>query len=126
MNLLDAAAYCAASLPEFFVLVLPILLLLALLYALTHHARHNEITALRAAGVGLWRLCAPYFAVGWLATGVYFALNEIAVPRCDRWAEQILNRHVQKGRQTRSGNARAVKTISPTPARTGIWQFRGI
>jgi lipopolysaccharide export system permease protein len=68
LTLLESAEYCVASLPEFFVLVLPILLLLALLYALTHHARYNEITALRAAGVGLWRLCAPYFFVGLLAT----------------------------------------------------------
>ncbi len=95
LNLFDTAEYCAASLPEFFVLVLPILLLLALLYALTQHARHNEITALRAAGVGLWRLCAPYFIVGLLATGIYFALNEIAVPQCDRWANDILSRHVK-------------------------------
>ena len=96
LTLLDTAEYCAASLPEFFVMVLPILLLLALLYALTHHARHNEITALRAAGVGLWRVCAPYFVVGLAATGIYFALNEIAVPRCDHWAGEILNRHARK------------------------------
>lgn len=96
LNLLDTAEYCAASLPDFFVMVLPILLLLALLYALTHHARHNEITALRAAGVGLWRLCAPYFIVGLAATVIYFALNEVAVPRCNRWADEILDRHVKK------------------------------
>jgi len=39
-------------------------------------------------------LCAPYFAVGLLATAVYFALNEFAVPASDRLAEQILNRYV--------------------------------
>ena len=68
LNLLETAAYCATSLPEFFVVVLPILLLLSMLYALTHHARHNELTALRAAGVSLWRLCAPYFVTGLVAS----------------------------------------------------------
>src|ERR1035437_331175 len=72
LQLLDTVEYCVASLPEFFVLVMPILLLLALLYALTQHARHHELTALRAAGVGMWRLCAPYFVVGLAAGGVYF------------------------------------------------------
>jgi lipopolysaccharide export system permease protein len=95
LTFLDTAEYCAASLPEFFLMLLPVLLLLALLYALTHHARYNEITALRAAGVSLWRLCAPYFIVGLLATAVYFALNEIAVPDCNRWAGEILSRHVK-------------------------------
>jgi lipopolysaccharide export system permease protein len=95
LHALDVIEYCLASLPEFFLLVLPVLLLLALLYALTHHARHNEITALRAAGVSLWRLCAPYFIVGLLASGVYLALNEMAVPRCQAWTKEILTRHVK-------------------------------
>ncbi|HEY5043721.1 MAG TPA: LptF/LptG family permease [Verrucomicrobiae bacterium] len=96
LHFLDTVEYAAAKTPEFFVLVLPFTLLLALLYALTHHARHNEITALRSAGVGLWRLCAPYFAVGLIATGIYFALNEIVVPQSAQWSEEILNRYNQK------------------------------
>jgi lipopolysaccharide export system permease protein len=94
LHLLDCVEYALAMIPGFFVMVLPITLLLALLYALTHHARHHELTALRAAGVSLWRLCAPYFVVGLAASGIYFALNEIAVPRAAEWTEQILSRHV--------------------------------
>jgi LPS export ABC transporter permease LptG len=96
LNLAEVAAYCGVSLLGVFVMILPLLLLLALLYALTQHSRHNEINALRAAGVSLWRLCLPYFAVGLMATGAYFALNELVVPNCDRWAQQILDRHVKK------------------------------
>jgi lipopolysaccharide export system permease protein len=114
LHLSDAAEYCLAGLPEFFILVFPILLLLSLLYALTHHARHNEITALRAAGVSLWRLCTPYFIVGLVAVGIYFTLNELLVPRCAVWSDQILNRYVKKenapkGKFDESGfhNARA-------------------
>ena len=95
LGLFDAVEYAAAMTPGFIIMVLPIALLLALLYALTHHARHHELTALRAAGVGLWRLCAPYFVVGLAASGFYFAVNEIAVPRCTNWTEEILSRHVQ-------------------------------
>jgi len=95
LHLLDCAEYAVAMLPEFFVMVLPITLLLALLYALTHHAKHHELTALRAAGVSLWRLCAPYFVVGIAAGGIYFLLNEVAVPRAAGWSEEILNRYVQ-------------------------------
>jgi lipopolysaccharide export system permease protein len=94
LGLLDAAEYALAMTPGFFVMVLPIALLLALLYALTHHARYHELTALRAAGVSLWRLCAPYFVVGILCGGFYFAMNEIAVPACAHWTDEILTRHV--------------------------------
>jgi len=95
LGLLDCVEYAAAMMPGFLILVLPIALLLSLLYALTQHSRHHELTALRAAGVSLWRLCAPYFFVGIAAGGIYFAMNEIVVPRCANWTEEILSRHVQ-------------------------------
>ncbi len=96
LHLRDVIELCVAWTPECLVTVLPIALLLALLYALTHHARYNEITALRAAGVSLWRLCLPYFLVGFVASVALFALNEICVPRSTGWAERILNRYVHK------------------------------
>jgi len=96
LHLLDVIELCVAWTPECLVTVLPIALLLALLYALTHHARYNEITALRAAGVSLWRLCLPYFLVGLAASVALFALNEICVPKSTTWSERILNRYVHK------------------------------
>ena len=94
LHLLDVLGYCVARTPEFLVTILPVALLLALLYTLTNHARHNEITAMRAAGVSLWRICAPYFAVGLAASAALFALNEFLVPRSAAWADRILHRYV--------------------------------
>jgi len=81
--------------------VLPVALLLALLYALTQHARHHEITAMRAAGISLWRLCLPYFGIGLMATGAQFALNELVVPRSAAWAQHIRTRYVQTAEDLR-------------------------
>ena len=86
--------YSVAKTPEFLVTILPVALLLALLYTLTNHARHNEITAMRAAGISLWRICAPYLAVGLAASAVLFALNESLVPHSMAWADRILHRYV--------------------------------
>jgi lipopolysaccharide export system permease protein len=88
----DILQYYLMKTPEFLVFVLPVGLLLALLYALTNHARHNEITAIRAAGVGLWRLCLPYFAVGLFASVLLFVLNEYCAPQISEQAERIKNR----------------------------------
>ena len=90
----DIAAYYLVVLPEFLVLVLPIALLLAMLYTLTNHARHQEITAIRAAGVSLWRLTMPYFGVGFVASLALFAANEFWVPQSEERAEAISKRHV--------------------------------
>jgi len=96
LHLFDVIELCVAWTPDCLVTVLPIALLLAALYTLTHHARHNEITAMRAAGVSLWRLCVPYLVVGFIASIILFALNEFCVPYSSGWAERIKNRYVQK------------------------------
>src|SRR5580765_7749565 len=90
----DIALYYLVQAPGFLVLGLPIALLLALLYALTNHSRHNELTAIRAAGVSLWRLALPYFGVGFIASLALLVLNETYVPGSAARAEQIKNLHV--------------------------------
>jgi lipopolysaccharide export system permease protein len=96
LHLLDVIEYCLAMTPGFLVLVLPVALLLALLYCLSHHARYNEITAMRAAGISLWRICLPYFVVGLFATAAQFVINEVLVPRSAEWAFQVKTRYVTK------------------------------
>jgi lipopolysaccharide export system permease protein len=88
----DIAAYYLVVLPDFLVLVMPIALLLALLYALTNHARYNEITAIRAAGVSLWRLSLPYFGVGLLASLALFTVNEFWAANSEDEAKAIFAR----------------------------------
>src|SRR5580692_5477810 len=96
LHFLDVLEYCVAITPEFLVMVLPITLLLALLYTLTDLSRSNQLTAMRAAGVSLWRICAPYFAVGCALSVALFVLNEFLAPRSTDWAEHIKSRYVQK------------------------------
>lgn len=89
----EVVAYELLRTPELLGVVLPVALLLALLYALTQHARHNEVIAMRAAGVGLWRLAAPYLAVGVMASVFLFLTGELLAPRGAKEAERILTRH---------------------------------
>lgn len=96
LHFLDVVEYAVSVSPEFLVAALPVALLLALLYTLTYLGRHNEITAMRAAGVSLWRISAPYFVVGFFASLALFALNEFCVPQSNDWSEQILNRYTPK------------------------------
>jgi lipopolysaccharide export LptBFGC system permease protein LptF len=81
--------------PDQLGVVLPVALLLALLYALTNHARHHELTAIRAAGVSLWRLCMPYWAVGLVCSLFLYLLNEQWAPNTAELAEQIRTQHLR-------------------------------
>jgi lipopolysaccharide export system permease protein len=93
---LEVAEYYMVRTPETLVQVLPIAFLLALLYALTNHARHHELTAMRAAGVSLLRLSVPYLALGFLLSVGVFAINELWAPQSVETAEEILSRHQPK------------------------------
>ncbi len=88
----DILQYYIHKTPEFLVAsyVVPMSLLLALLYALTTHARHNELTAMRAAAIPLWRICLPYFGVGIGFSLAVFYVNEKLVPEGVESAERIL------------------------------------
>ena len=101
----DVLEYYAVKTPEFIVIIMPVALLLALLYTLTNLARHQEITAIRAAGVSLMRLAMPYTVVGFVLSLVVFAINELWAPSSTERAEDIRNRY-QSG----------------TPARQQVWE----
>jgi lipopolysaccharide export system permease protein len=92
----DILAFYAIKTPEVLVVILPIVFLLALLFALTNHARHHEITAIRAAGVSLFRLSIPYLSVGLILSGIVLFVNEVWVPRSLEAAEEIMARHKQE------------------------------
>lgn len=92
----EIAKYYLFELPDFIPIALPLALLLALLYALTNHARYNEITAMRAAGISLARLCVPYFIVGFAASAVLFAIDEFYAPKAADAAEQVLTHRVEQ------------------------------
>jgi lipopolysaccharide export system permease protein len=86
---LSIAAYFIIKLPELFPLGLPLSLLLGLLYTLTNHSRHHEITAIRAAGVSLWRLALPYFFVGAACSVVLLIASELWIPDITERGNQI-------------------------------------
>ena len=118
----DIAQYYLVTLPDSLVIMLPVALLLALLYALTTHSRHNELTAIRAAGVSMWRLCLPYLLVGLLASVVMLAINELCEPYTAERADQILMRH--RPRTAGAPARNQFRNLAFTNARDGRgWQI---
>ena len=85
----EIARYYWVTLPENFFVVVPVALLLSLMYAINQHSRHHEFIAIRNAGVGMFRMSAPYLLVGvLLSTGLYWS-NERWLPSGLREGEII-------------------------------------
>lgn len=101
--------------PELLLVVVPVALLLASLYALTQHARHQEFTAIRAAGVSLWRLGLPYFGVGFVLSLAFMAVTEFWLPAASRHLEG-------DGRPAGSGSDVAGDWVRPLTYRNGRYQ----
>lgn len=87
---LEILYYYTLVLPPVIVLILPACLLLAMLYSLSRLTRHNEITAMRAGGVSIYRIIMPFIGIGLAATLLSGLLNELVVPDSDYRAKQFL------------------------------------
>jgi lipopolysaccharide export system permease protein len=105
------------SLPAIFVEILPMSLLLALLFALTAHAKHHEITAMRAAGISIWRIALPYLGVGVFTSLLVFGLNELWIPEADERQDDLVKRHLPAAQLA---ERRFVKDFGFTCAPEGI------
>ena len=75
MDAVDIATLYAIQLPAVVVLISPITLLLALLYALGNMSRRNELISMMMAGRSLPRILRPIFVIGILATLVSLVCN---------------------------------------------------
>lgn len=85
--------YYAYHTPYWIVLTLPVAALLGTLFSLTTLARRNEITAMKALGVGLHRLLLPLFVFALGFSGLAFLFNDRVVPeathRCNAIREAM-------------------------------------
>ena len=83
-------SYYLIILPEAFVMILPMSLLLAVLFCLSNLGKNNELIALRACGVSVVRMALPLLAAGAVASVVVFYVDEAFVPRAKEKADAFL------------------------------------
>ncbi len=92
----DVVRYYAFLIPSVVILIVPISLLLAVLYSLSLLTKNNELTAMRASGVSLYRLLIPFAAVGLFFTGIVFYINERVGPESAYWCHRFIHSEKNK------------------------------
>jgi len=80
--------------------VSPVAVLVTALVTLGVLARRNEITAMKAGGISVYRAAAPVLAMGVLVSALLFGMQEYLLPWTNRIAEMDFN--VIKGRPPQS------------------------
>jgi lipopolysaccharide export system permease protein len=72
--------YYLSFLPIIFTQIAPIALLLSVLYAVGTLNRHNEIVAMKASGVSLWRIITPLLFLALIVSLISFVVENKIVP----------------------------------------------
>lgn len=97
------ALYYLVSIPGIVLQVLPMAMLLSCLLALGQIGRNNEITAMRAAGIGPGRIAAPLLVLAVLTSVLVFVTNEVILPHLN--ARRIAIYRVEIKKQSLEGPA---------------------
>ncbi len=82
--------YYLFNIPPNIVYIVPVSLLLAALYTLSQLTKTNELIAMRACGLSIYRLMAPFIGVALGATLSVALMNELLGPRLAYWCEQFI------------------------------------
>jgi lipopolysaccharide export system permease protein len=80
----------ALSIPFIVAMTLPMAVLLAVLYAFSHLAADNEITAMRASGISVYQILVPVFAWGVFMTAFNFVFVDQVLPRSNARLRSLL------------------------------------
>jgi len=100
-------AYYVNSIPEVFILVGPVALLLATLFGLGTLGKNNELTAMKAGGINLYRaIILPLLLMALFISLFTMFVNEVIVPPATRRVNEIT-----RMRQERNPNLSIYKNI---------------
>jgi len=77
--------YC----PTILVQIMPMAVLLSTIYLLSNLNKNNEIIAMKAGGVGLWRVLAPVLVVGMVLSALIFIINDRIIPTSSKVSNMI-------------------------------------
>ncbi len=102
--------YYAAFLPIIFVRTAPIAVLLSTLYVLGNLSKYNEITALKASGLNIWRLTLPFFFLGLIISIATLVINDKVVPQANLISTTVKEERLDK--EKKSSQQRIVENIA--------------
>ena len=91
ISLLLAVRYYATQVPQVFIILLPVSLLLALLFTLGRMSRANEVVSMLTAGVSLPRVLVPLIGMGLLTVTASMALNYSLAPHAELARKALLS-----------------------------------
>ena len=104
--------FFALSIPFIIAMTMPMAVLIATLYAFSRLAAENEITALRASGVGMTRVLLPVILAGAFLALLMVAFNDQALPRTNHRLRK-LQTDIARKKPTFALREQVINEVSP-------------
>ena len=98
--LVTVAEYLANVTPSWLYLFTPLCVLLAVVITFGLLQKSNEITAMKASGISVYRIVLPVVCISVLVAGGLFLLEESYLPYANKRVETLLNTIKEKPAQT--------------------------
>ena len=89
--------YC----PTIFIQVAPMAALLSTIYMLSGLNKNNEIIAMKASGLSLWRIILPILVIGTVISGCVFIINDKVIPVSSKVYNLIRREELEKGKKAK-------------------------
>lgn len=92
VNFPDFLRFCSYLLPNMFLFIIPMASMIGVIIAFNRMVADNEIIAIKAGGIGLYRMLPPVIMVGLATTGVTALVATTLIPAGNIASKQILFR----------------------------------
>ncbi len=90
--------YFLMRVPYVFVLSFPVVVLLSALFLMNNLSKHSETTAMRAAGISIFRISLPLLTIGFLFSLLVMFLGEYVLPKAELQKQIIYVEKIKKMR----------------------------
>lgn len=82
--------------PTILIQVTPMAALLSTIYVLSNLNKNSEITAMKACGIGLWRILRPILVLGFMISVVTYIVNDRVIPTSSKISAYIRKNELEK------------------------------
>jgi lipopolysaccharide export system permease protein len=98
-TLLVVIKYYLFYTPYIVVLALPVAMLLSCLFSLGQMAKHNELTAMKSAGISLYRILFPLFVLSFMISVFTLIVGESVIPFTYQRMMDVKTVEIEKGKR---------------------------
>ena len=99
------------SIPHYMNIAFPMAILIATVMTFTLMQKNNEITALKASGVSIYRLTIPFFIIGILLTIAMFYFENIVVTKSNTLKSDLEKKYYNKNQKKNNINKNIILQI---------------